>query len=209
MKGKSTEFTLLILVIVLVAGLYLVMNNINTLQEQVSNLELNLELLSGELRKTPETVAPTKNGDETTPPSSIGETTDGVVIPTAILFQTDSSPLLTPQTVITVELEKVSKTEEGVVTLFIKAFTNRAGSYSTLDPGTLFELLNFESANQKALKVRGDFSSMQPQSSVEGELIFKIEPAQTTAIFQLNTKEGIKYYEINFATRTYREAVLG
>lgn len=209
-QRKSTDFVLLLLIIVLIGGFYLILNNLQGVRQAVSNVELNLEILSSEFRGTPETVMPSGDGEATSTPAEEGQVWEGgIVIPTAILFQTESSPLLSPTTLLTVAVEKVIKGEEGIVTLHIKTFTNRATSYSTFDPGNFFELLNPQGSNQKPLKVRGQFDSMPPQSAVEGEIIFKLQPSQIIVILQVDTNEGIKYYEINFITRTYKEAILG
>lgn len=188
----------------------MLLNNLQNVRQAVSNVELNLELLSNELREAPETVMPSANGDESAPlPPSSDEKSDGIVVPTAILFQTESSPLLSPTTLLIVSVEKVTKEAEGIVTLHIKVFTNRATSYSAFDPGNFFELLSPGSSNQKPLKIRGEFASMPPQSAVEGEIIFKLQSSQTTTILQVDTGDEIKHYELNFNTRTYKEAILG
>ncbi len=207
MRGSGTVFVFIILIAVIAGGFYLVLSDIRDVREQAQNLELNFDLLYDKLAGGVETIAP--EGTKTPTSTLPAETGTGTLVLTAVLFTADSSPLLSPQTELTVVLERVTKTAEGVVALGIKAYTNQANSYSALEPANFFEFLNPNGPNLKPLKVRGDFNSIPPQSSVSGEVVFKVPPETKQVILEIGAKEGVKYYEIDFEARSYREAVLG
>lgn len=191
-------------VIIILLGFYLVIDEVSNLRNDVRNLELALEI--------------SKKGDEV-----VGEATsteaDGEapaekrtsVIPTAIIFDALSSPLLTPQTKVTVAVESVSKTEDGAVNVHIRAFTSEASAYSALVPQNFFELIDLEAGGKsiKPIETTGAFSSIPPKSAVSGRVTFKIEPAKNSIILQVNYDNTIKYYELDFGRKTYKETVLG
>ena len=204
-------FSFLILIVVL-GGFYLLRIDIQTIDREIRDLELNIDLLYSEVAKeAPKAVTPKtdkKPGSETDEPIA-DIPGDATVIPTAIIFEAESSPLLSPQTLITITVERVVKKPDGIITIYLKAFTDKANSFSALEVGNLFELVNLSGSNQKPLRVNGKFDSIPPQSSVSGEVIFKIEPAQSTVIFKTDGEEGIKYYRFDFQKKSYEKAILG
>ncbi len=207
---KSNKMTALILftIFALIGGFYLTLSQVSDLQQIVRNLEMDMGLLS-EKEGFQSTVTPGKEAtstkEETTKPEE-GDT----IIPTAILFEVQSSPLLSPQTKITVAMEKMVKEKEtGIIRIYLKAYTNKADSYSALEPANFFEILNPSGQNQKPLKVRGQFDSIPPQSSVTGEVIFKITPEEESIILQIESDEDKKYYEFDFEEKSYEEATMG
>jgi hypothetical protein len=103
----------------------------------------------------------------------------------------------------------VKEKETGIVRIYLKIYTNEAESYSALEPGNLFEIVDPGGQNQKPLNVKGVFDSIPPQSSVTGEIIFKILPDKKSVIIQIESKDGANYYEFNFENGSYKKAVLG
>lgn len=210
MENKSTDLILLILIVSLVGGFYLTIGEISSLKQSVNNLEMNLELgdtgsESGQPTVTPGEKATSTEGDELTPVKK-----GDAVVPTAILFYAESSPLLSPQTDIAVAVQRVVKEKEsGVIRLYLKAYTNNAESYSALDPGNLFEIVDPTGQNQKPLQVNGRFDSIPPQSFVTGEVIFKVSPDKNSVIIKISSKEGDTYYKFNFEEKSYEETALG
>lgn len=204
---KNISIAILILILIVLAGGFLIlMDEIRSVRQEIKNLSINTELFLNRANQIPEPITPkiqpnsSKDEEERLNEQSIN---------TAILFKTESSPLLSPQAILTVSVEKVSKTTEGILSIKIKVFTTEAKSYSSLEPGNLFELVNLKGENQKPLKVRGQFDSMPPESAVSGEVIFKVPADQYKIILQISTDKGIKYYQFNFQTLSYEEAILG
>lgn len=202
---KGTILTIVVLVVFLF-GFYFVLGEVGGLRNDVKNLELALELS----KKSEEVIGPEKapGGNEAASTEPGGKLS---VIQTAIIFDTPSSPLLEPQTKITVTVESVSKNEDGEIGVNIRAFTSEAETYSALQPQNFFELIDLEADGKtmKPLETQGAFSSIPPKSAVAGKILFKIDPAKNSIILQLNYENTIKYYELNFANKTYKEAVLG
>ncbi|MDI6821241.1 MAG: hypothetical protein QMD65_03690 [Patescibacteria group bacterium] len=202
--------TIVIFALLVLSGFYLIFDKISAVKSDVKNLELKLELLSKEKKESPLIVQnePTKNTENIpTTPTNQNQTT--TVIPTAIIFDASSSPILQPQTKITITIENISKTEDGTVKVNFKAFTNEATSYSALEPRDLFQLLNLEGDNQKPFDVTGQFNSIPPKNAVAGSVIFKILPTQNSIILQTGFNENIRFYEFNFLRKTYKETVIG
>ena len=209
MKRTNVGIMFSVLILVCIVGFFFVLSKLQIIQDEVRNVALNLDIFSSGITSIPETVTPASD-EATTTLAEPRRTYEGsVVIPTAILFQIESSPLLSPTTQLTVSVEKVSKAKDGFLTLHIKTFTNRATSYSAFDPGNFFELVEPSRSNQKPVRVRGAFDSMPPQSAVEGEVVFKIDSGQTEAVLKVDSGNGGTYYEFDFTNGTYKEAILG
>lgn len=204
---KKTALLFLCLFLLFGAGSYLMLDNIHSLRNEVKNLELNLQILSKKDEQLPPSV-PEKPAEEISRPQT-PEDSESVSIPTSIIFAAQSSPLLSPQTKLTVTLENTTKAKDGTITLNIKVFTNEAVSYSAFEPRDYFQIINLEGADQKAARTAGQFNSMPPKSSISGSLIFKIEPAQNTIILQVGPTENAVFYEFNFLKKTYKETFLG
>lgn len=195
------NFFVVVFAIAVLAGFYFVLNKINVLENELANLRFP----SGE-NMAPED-AETATGTENV---IANETPNSAVIPAAIIFDVLSSPVLSPQTKITVTVEKFSRAPDGTLSVQLKAFTNEATAYSALEPRDLFEIVDLQSGqNQRAVKTGGNFGSIPPKSSVSGELTFKTDPAKTKIILQINASAGLKFYEIDFTRRTYKETAIG
>ncbi len=200
---RESIFTVVALVIVFV-GFYFMASEVGKLRNDVRNLEFALELS----KEGGEIIGPEEAGGETVPTETEGKLS---VIQTAIIFDTVSSPLLEPQTKITVTVESVSKAEDGEVSVNIRAFTSEAETYSALQPQNFFELIDLKADGKvmKPLETQGAFSSIPPKSAVAGKVLFKIDPAKNSIILQINYENAVKHYELNFVNKTYKEAVLG
>jgi hypothetical protein len=202
---KGVTFTIIALVIVML-GFYFVASEVSSLRNEVRNLELTLEISKKDSGIIGEATSTEVNGEVPAPQEERIS-----VIPTAIIFDTLSSPLLEPQTKITVTVESISKTENGSVNIDIRAFTSEADAYSALQPQNFFELIDLEAGGKtiKPVETTGAFSSIPPKSAVSGRISFKIEPTKNSIILQVNYEDTIKYYELNFTKKTYKETVLG
>ena len=205
-KNKNLYVVLVIFILLVLVGFYLILSEINNLRNDVRNIEFALEISKKENDIIGEATSTETNEDALSQKEE-----RALVIPTAIIFETLSSPLLSPQTKITVTIEGVSKSEDGTVRINIKAFTNEATAYSALEPRDLFELLDLDAGGvtQKPFNIEGSFNSIPPKSSVSGNIMFKIEPTKNSIILQISYNGTIKYYELNFSKRTYKETVLG
>jgi len=205
------KFVLIVLIIGVIGGFSLIFDKISNLTQETEDLKMNMRIISEDAQFTQLTIPLDKEGEAT---STEEEATpikkDDIVIPTAILFKTRSSPLLSPQTDINVAIQRLVKEKEtGIVRIYLRIYTNEAESYSALEPGNLFEIVDPGGQNQKPLNVKGRFDSIPPQSSVTGEIIFKILPDKESVIIQIESKDGANYYEFNFKNKSYKKAVLG
>lgn len=204
MSGKTTALILFI-IFALVGGFYLTLDQVAELKKEVKLLSSGMETTSPE-----SAVIPGKEKSTSTPAEAEPTGEEDIVIPTAILFGVESSPLLSPQTEITVAMEKLVKEKDtGIIKVYLRVYTNKADSYSALEPGNLFEILNPSGQNQKSLETRGEFGSIPPQSSVTGTVTFKVPADQDSIILQIDSKEDRKYYEFDFEKETYKETTLG
>lgn len=209
-KNKNLYVVLIIFILLVLIGFYLTLSEINNLRNDFINLKLALELSNKESDVIGEATS-TENLDTPEGKLLLTKEDELTLIPTAIIFETLSSPLLSPQTKITVTIKSVSKSEDGTVRVNIKAFTNEAATYSALEPRDLFKLIDLDAGGvtQKPFNIEGSFNSIPPKSAVSGNIMFKIEPAKNSIILQVSYNGTIKYYELNFSKRTYKETVLG
>lgn len=202
MKNKSTDFITAILIVVMIIGFYLVISNINQIEKDIKNITSTQNNVgAGAVVPGNKATTTESNGSEVNKESTS--------IPTAILFESKSSPLLEPQTDLNIAIENVEKFEDGQVNVDIKVFTNNADSYSATQPNNLFELVNLSGENQKPLKIQGAFDSIPPQSAVTGKVIFKVESGKDEIILQIQSNEGTKNYRFDFNKQNYQEAILG
>ena len=200
---KGTLFTTFVLIIVVV-GFYFVISELADLRSDLRNLELTLEISNKDNGIISEATS-TESGNLSSQEGKVS------VIPTAIIFETLSSPLLEPQTKVTVTVESISLAEDGTVALSIRAFTSEATAYSALQPQNFFELIDLEAGGKtiKPAKTDGAFSSIPPKSAASGRVYFKINPSLNSVILQINYENSIKYYELDFGKKTYKETAIG
>jgi hypothetical protein len=211
MKNDRTVYAIIVVFALLVlAGFYLIFDKISQLSTETKNLELSFALLQknsapAAAAPQPETPAPQPNPVPTsTPPLQ-----EGVSVPTAIIFQTKSSSILQPQSDLTVTVDSVGKLGDGTVTVNIKVFSSEAQSYTALEPNQLFALVNLDGDNQQPFNVSGQFSSIPPKNAVTGAVIFKIPTTQQTIILQTGSGDNLKFYEIDFSKKTFKETIIG
>ena len=198
----------------LVGGFFLTLNSINSLRSDVQELGTAIELLSKNPALDKAVVSENSKSDKNSEknpvvPTSTEATAGEAVIPTAITFTVQSSPILQPQARVSIIIESVSKNADGKVAVAVKIFTNEAASYSALNIRDLFELVDFSTANQKSAEILGKFDSLPPKSVVKGVVNFKIEPQQSIIILQVNADNDLKHYEFDFLKKSYKETVLG
>ena len=129
-------------------------------------------------------------------------------IATAIGFETQSSPMLAPQTRLAITLPKVTQYADRIV-LDVVATAGSASSYSAFVAEDKFILLSPDGADVYAIDVEGNFGYIPPGGSVSGKLTFESAETPPKVILKIETDAGAEYYEFNFQTRTYREARLG
>src|ERR1051325_141827 len=216
MKLKETRILFAVLILVFFGGFYFILDQINGVRNDLRNLQLSMDLLSknGPTQTVTASVplnpapAPPQNP---LPPQVNPQTPQAVsLIPTSIIFETNSSPTLSPQTLITVEVESAAKYSDGTVVLKIKAFTNSAQSYSALDVKSLFQIVNLSGDNNFPASVSSGFDSIPPQSSAEGTVTFKlVDRTSTDIILETGTPETAHFYEFNFSNNSYKETVIG
>lgn len=188
------------------SGFYFIFDRISNLKSDIKNLEFSIELLKKDIALTPPEAPPLNEPPaNTSPPPENQE----IKIPTAIIFEASSSPLLSPQTKITITIENVAKAPDGTISVNIKAFTAGADAYSALEPRNLFELVNFSGDNQKPIQVNGSFDSIPPKSTISGSIIFKINATQNNLILQIGGTDSVKFFEFNFTRKTYKETAIG
>lgn len=209
-KGDRTIYVILfVFALFVLAGFYFTLDKIGGLKTDLKNLELQIQLSAEKDGTSGTTINPPLISQNPPPTPNSPQTNQDIIIPTAIIFDAQSSPILQPQTKITITIENLTKTKDGGIILNIKAFTNDANSYSALEPRDLFELVNLEGENQRAIQVTGQFNSIPPKNSTSGALIFKIEATSDRIILQVGSGENLKFYEFNFSRKTYKETVIG
>jgi len=200
---------ILVFALLVLAGFYLVFDKMSTLKDGTSDLELQVKVL--ELRLQAATTTPAATPIEpTTPPAPTSTPVDTTpTIQTAIIFNATSGPALQPQTKLTVQVERVTRTADGSLTLSVKVFAGEATSYSAFDPKEVFEIMNLEGDDTKASLVTGQFASMPAKGAVGGTVVFSTDPARSTIILQVGTGDTLKFYELDFTRKVYRETVVG
>lgn len=188
-----------IILVVLAGGFFVVLNQLADIRGEIQMIQPGgVVLEGGELLSTS---TETQDG---------AEDSSGLLVPTAIIFTTLSSPALQPQTNIAVIVEGVSKGEDGQVLVRFKAFTSEASSYSALVVQDIFEIVDLSSgANQRPANVKGGFASIPPKSAISGTAEFRVSATQRSIILQVNAEGGAKFYQFDFEKRTYKETVLG
>ncbi|TSA46207.1 hypothetical protein D4R51_00495 [bacterium] len=213
-NDRMVYFTILIFAFMVLGGFYLVFDKLSTLGTEVKNNELNLQLFSKNNNpssaSSPETPAATTqpNAQNQNPPAN-AQTANDIIVPTGIIFSVNSSAALQPQTSVMITIESVTKKSDGTVLVSIKAFTNQAMSYSTVDTASFLQYVSLDSENQFPANISAVFNSMPPKSVVTGTATFRVDPGKNIIILQTGQGDNPKFYEINFGTGTYKETTIG
>ncbi len=154
----------------------------------------------------PAKTAGSKNEQPINAPAS--PTTD---IPTSIIFSTMSSPLLLPQSNLTITLEKAGfAAADHTVTLHLKIFTSETDSFNALEPTPLFALFDKNTGELKQpAGLNGSFDSLPPRSAIPAQIIFSVPADQSSFIFKIGGGDQAKFYEFNFDQKTYKETTVG
>ncbi len=215
MDNNKTLLTILVIfVLISIVSFYVAFDKIATLGTTVSNLELVNQIknkLSDTTTNTPApSTAPATTDQSTQTSQLVASATDVIAkISTAIIFDVNSSSTLLPQASTTITIENVSKLKDGTLTADIKAFTSNASSYTAIDPKSLFWIINVDGSDELATDAKGQFSSMPPKSSVSVQVIFKPTSDRNSYIFQVGTGDDTKFYEFDFAKKSYKETIIG
>lgn len=193
------------LFILMLVGFYFTLNKLSTLSRDFQNFESQTRL-QNQINNFPAATTTPSEADQSAPTA---DATSEVVIPTSIIFNASSSPVLTPQTNLTVTVENVAKAQDGTITVNVKIFSSEAGSYSAIDAKGLFELVDLNGSNQNPLSATDSFNSIPPQNAVTGSLTFKTDPRNTTVILQIGGGDQIRFYQFDFVKQNYKEMILG
>jgi hypothetical protein len=73
----------------------------------------------------------------------------------------------------------------------------------------LIQIFREKEENLEAEKVIGAFKSMPPKSSIDGYLIFNIDPNTSKIILQTGMEDNLMFYEIDFVNEKYKEINIG
>ncbi len=216
-KHELNMLLIIIVAFLTIGGFYFVLNKIGTLSTDVDNLKTQLNLAAQNGQVSPLNLSGVTSSTQTSTSSSnnssgTNQTTtnpNSIKIPTAILFQTQSSATLSPQTTLTVTIPDVIRDPDGTLTVDVKIFTNGAASYSALDPKSVIQILNVDGSNVQAMQSNGQFDSLPPQSSATGNVIFKTDPSVTSIILQVVSGDSLRFYQFDFTNGNYKETVVG
>lgn len=206
-NDRGPYIFLMIFAFLVLGGFYFVMSEVLAIKSTLKNLEFSIEQISKREAISTQSTPAVVEKQTTTEPAPPPKT--DITIPTAIIFTQLSSSLLEPQTPITVTIEGVTRELDGTVIVGIKAYTNEAVSFSSLDVNQLFSIIDMTGTTQKPLFVNGSFNSIPAKNVASGGLVFKTDPVRATVILQVGTVENARFFEFNFSTKTYRETPLG
>ncbi len=195
------------LAVVVVILFAIVFMQIGVLNSHVKNLESNFQiaLQSGLSTSTTPIVTSSSTGTSTSP---VVEEGNGIVIPTSIAFVATSSPALQPQAPITFTVQDVTQDASGKIFVHISASTDKAQSYSATDPTQYFAIVNLNGPSKQADAVDGAWSSMPPQTTVQGTVMFQLDPSQTSIILQVGDGSSMTFYQFDFQAKTYKSIVV-
>ncbi len=206
-NDKLVYIGLLIVVLGTMFGFYLMFDKISSLSTEVKNLELSLQLQKNTAPAV--TTPPAATETPSAAPAATSTASAGITIPTAIIFDARSSPKLAPQATTTIEVESVTKLDDGTIQVAVKAFTSNASSYTAIDMSQLFAIVNLTGDNVPPASVDGLFQSMPPKSSVTGRVNFAPGTDRNTLILQVGSGDALIFYEFDFSKKTYKETVIG
>ncbi len=201
-------FTIAILALLTVGGFVLAFVELSDLRTAVSDLQF------AAARPTPEApaVSPTSTAGSAAPtgtPAAPPPAAETVVIPTAVIFETRSSPALQPQVALTVAVEQVTRAPDGTATVHFRVYTDRATSYSAFDAAGAFQLIDLEGGSQPPAQTTGTLGSIPARSAAAGTAVFRTDPSRDTIILQVGSGNDIRFYEFNFRKKTYQETAVG
>lgn len=215
MERKNTGIYIIISLIFVfaVVGFFFTFDSIGTLRTDVRNVEMALELANKERQATPVEQLIKKEVPEikntTSSEEQAPKTITSVTVLTAILMDIQSSTALLPQTNLSLSVESINKNSDNTLSINFKIYTNKATGNSSIDPSKIFSIIALDSDNIESFKTNGQFSSMPAKSVISGSVLFRISQTQNTLILQVGYGENIKFYEVNFSDKSYKETVIG
>lgn len=211
-ENKGIYIMFVILTLFVLGGFFLVFDSIGTVRNDMKNLQLSIEMNSKKDNVIIQQSTTTANESENKEQNTQEETqikNEDVSISTAILFDTNSSPALQPQTKITIAVESVTKSSNETVTLFVKAYTSQATAYSALELNNIFQIITKEGENLKPAQINGQFESIPPKGMLSGSVVFNAKQQGDVLIFQMGSGDNAKFFEFNFLKKTYKETIVG
>jgi hypothetical protein len=208
-NDKWPYIIIIVLAFLTAAGFYFLLEKFSTLREDFKNLEFSFELYKKENAATPisQTANPPVNETVKTPEPS----QESIVIPTAILFETNSSTTSETQIKFNVSVESVTKATNGMIEVALKVFNGNDQTYGRLDPVPLFEIIDLQnpSASQEPYKIEGSYDAIPPKSAILGKIFLKISAFQNTMILRIGEVETASFYEFDFQKKSYKEISVG
>jgi hypothetical protein len=191
-------------------GFYFVFEKIASVKSDVTNLELSLEILkrgtdtSLQTNSNLPTPTPVDNSNTETKNTNTG---NEIKIPSTIVFELKANPEKKISSDIILNID--SGTLSGsTLTFVIKAISLDATSSFSFSPKDLIQIVSLDGDNQKASSISGEFSNIQPKTTVEGMVVFRAESPKIV-ILQVGYGDDIRFFEFNFETKTYKEVQLG
>jgi len=209
-RDELNTLLIVVLTFLVVGVFFFAFDKIGTLSTDVQNMKLRFDLSEKNnqiISEPTQTSAPASKNSTST--ENNGKSSTLVKIPTAILFETQSSPALSPQTTLSVAIQDVARDTDGTFTIYIKIFTNNAPGYSAINLKSVLQVISFDGENIQVTETNGQFGSMPPKSATTGNIVFKTDPQKTTVILQVGNEDNAKFYEFNFTKKTYRETTVG
>lgn len=213
---KTIYVAIAVIMIFILIGFFLLFSSIGTLRGDLENLKLAIHFKeqNGEKNAASSSTNTTIITTSTSPTDIrkievIPKEDVGTEISTAIVFEASSTAALLPQTTVTVIVESVIQYTDGTIAVNIRAFTNKATSYTAFDPKSVIQILNLDGNNQIASDITGKFDSIPPKSASSGTLVFDGLSGRNTIILQIGTGETIKFYKFDFLKKTYEETIVG
>ncbi len=211
-KNLKTIYVLLVvLLLVFIGGFYLIFQKISNMENVLgenasqngssSTTTLPLAGTSTVLNEPSSSVTGTEPA--TSSPSS------PLTVNSSILFNATSSSDLSPQTNLTILINKMSESPDGNIAVSVKVFTDSASSYSAVDIGSLIQIFSSSGSNIEANNIVGAFKAMPPQGSVDGILNFSVTPGTQSVVFQVGSQDNPSFYEFDFPSGTYKQVTVG
>lgn len=204
MNNNWTGGLALIIAIIVGIGTFMVYDRMNELKTEIEILKVlpnpkgqDLEVVDNNSTSTP------KEESDPVPDSSI------VKIPTALLVQVPSNPSLKPTTTLSLTIPEISKDVDGNLALQLKIFTDKASGYTAFDPKEVFSIVNLTGDDIQISETTGKFDSMPARGSTSGSILFKTDLNKSIFILKIKIGEEMKFYELDFKNKTYKETIIG
>jgi hypothetical protein len=206
MNGNFVGALAVILALLVGGGTFIVYDRLNTLKTEIEVLKLSIKPVEQNLEVSEEQKNSTSTPEEI---SNQNSEYPVIKIPTAILLPIISDPSLKPTTSLNLTIPEISRNLDGTLVLQLKVFTDKALGYTALNPKDIFSIVNLEGDDTQAYEVKGQFNSMPAKSSTSGSLFFQTNPTKSSLILKIKMNDEIRFYELDFKNKTYKETVIG